>query len=481
MITDWAWVTASPAKEIADKDQRGDLISACRAWMDGGRCGSLADNHSQRGLDLVSPDLLLKRRINARHTSAPPRNRSGPHSIGGSALYAKLDGPTPPHALLPLSPMAVSVQRAIALPFDPAPTRKRTTSFSVVYSPRKRLHRTESVGDIAFEPSKTAAPSVPYTRTLRFYKEQKERRRALVRAAVSASSCVDPPAPPTALPLPPARTNRTPIPLALPPARSPLARCESASVPPPARALLLVPHAARTRTTCGTGVPPGSGSASLLSPSSSRSSCSRVLLGTSSSSSSSLPNPKTSSKPKSSSKPPASLHRRALTAALRATPHGAKILHMGARLAVGILGATAELERICAGAGGCSEPVEGDEFGGEDEDEDEDGDADDMTEGAQDKEERLLDLDLELELEDVLAADADIDIDAVGEDEDEDVPMPDAPSPSFASPCPSSPTTANPQQQQHPVLSASWIVVVGDRDLSRDSKEREREEWEMVE
>ncbi|KAF7330217.1 hypothetical protein MVEN_02458800 [Mycena venus] len=69
-------------------------------------------------------------------------------------------------------------------------SRKRTTSFSS--PPRKRLHRTDSYVDLSFAVSTspstsapTATPSastpVPYTRTLRFYKEQKERRRALLR------------------------------------------------------------------------------------------------------------------------------------------------------------------------------------------------------------------------------------------------------------------------------------------------------------
>ncbi|KAJ7199566.1 hypothetical protein B0H12DRAFT_1081367, partial [Mycena haematopus] len=65
-------------------------------------------------------------------------------------------------------------------------SRKRTTSFSS--PPRKRIHRTESYVDLSFAVSSSsstastsACTSVPYPRTLRYYKEQKERRRALLR------------------------------------------------------------------------------------------------------------------------------------------------------------------------------------------------------------------------------------------------------------------------------------------------------------
>ncbi|KAJ7649772.1 hypothetical protein FB45DRAFT_1049949 [Roridomyces roridus] len=117
---------------------------------------------------------------------------------------------------------------------------------------------------------------------------------------------------------------------------------------PPPRAVLIVPAATRTRTTCGTGVPPGS---SRPSPSSNSTSPRRSFPP---SSCVSLPpittSPKvTHTKPKPKRTPPQTLHRRAVLASLRATPHGAKIVHMGARLAVGILGATAQLERLCTG------------------------------------------------------------------------------------------------------------------------------------
>ncbi|KAI0046334.1 hypothetical protein FA95DRAFT_1494211 [Auriscalpium vulgare] len=48
------------------------------------------------------------------------------------------------------------------------------------------------------------------------------------------------------------------------------------------------------------------------------------------------------------SKPDQNLYRAAIAGCMRATPHGKKILNMGARLAISILTATQELERIVA-------------------------------------------------------------------------------------------------------------------------------------
>ncbi|KAJ7760678.1 hypothetical protein DFH07DRAFT_429110 [Mycena maculata] len=344
--------------------------------------------------------------------------------------------------------------------------------------PRKRLHRTESVVDLSFTPNADATTSttvttpqgVPYTRTLRFYKEQKERRRALVRAALSSSSPISTPewtsptpraaawqgATTQSLPPPPRRPTATAT-LHLPPARSPLARsCPLATAP--RCAYVHIPRAER-RTTAGTGVPPGSGTARPASPSTAaksppKSPASLPRTPSSRALSSLASTPPAPSK-KKTPRQPTTLHRRALLAAFRATPSGAKILHMGARLAVGVLGATAELERICAytcseGDASCSEEVDGD------------------------GEEYLpaLEMDcMDADIADVLLDEGEGELDAMGplfahpdadgwgapdqdqdEDadaEDEDVPMPDAP----------------------PSLSASWIVV-GEGEASQG--------WEMV-
>ncbi|KAJ7116536.1 hypothetical protein C8R44DRAFT_792783 [Mycena epipterygia] len=122
---------------------------------------------------------------------------------------------------------------------------------------------------------------------------------------------------------------------------------------------------------------------------------------------------------------------------MRASPQGAKILHMGARLAVGIMSATRELERICAMRGEGEGCERGESQEGDDEGDDLDADADE-------------DLDAD--------ADADADPDFLPlstppsslTTSDTDVPMPDADAPP-------------------PALTASWIVVPG-----------EREDWEMV-
>ncbi|KAJ7649767.1 hypothetical protein FB45DRAFT_997046 [Roridomyces roridus] len=352
--------------------------------------------------------------------------------------------------------MSVCVQVQV----DAIPTqRKRTasaSSFSCDARPRKRLHRTESVLDLATLATEQPPPQqpesqplpvqVPYNRTLRYYKEQKDRRRTLVRAALS-------PAPqtltftPTPLSLPPAPPIHQRKPQ-LPAARSPLARDTDLPIPssPPPRALLIVPAAARARTTCGTGVPPGS---SRPSPSSNSTSSSSRR---SSPPSSCItlppitPDPTTPkvTKPKPKRNPPQTLHRRAVLASLRATPHGAKILHMGARLAVGILGATAELERLCTP--GTSHVEE------EESDEDAEGEIDE-----------------ELLLEGVMDVEPDFYL-SDPEEAEPDVAMPDA----------------ELEMEMPPVLSASWVVLGESPQALNESRMQSRsaaaeQEWEMVE
>ncbi|KAJ7649769.1 hypothetical protein FB45DRAFT_1017219 [Roridomyces roridus] len=138
--------------------------------------------------------------------------------------------------------------------------------------------------------------------------------------------------------------------------------------------------------------------------------------------------------------PSQTLHRRAVLASLRATLHGAKILHMGARLAVGILGATAELERLCDGAS----------HGHVEEESDED------AEGE---------IDEELLLEAVMDVEPDFYL-SDPEEAEPDVAMPDA----------------ELEMEMSPVLSASWIVLGESqcRMQSRSSSSAEQE-WEMVE
>ncbi|KAJ7220202.1 hypothetical protein GGX14DRAFT_433781 [Mycena pura] len=306
--------------------------------------------------------------------------------------------------------------------------RKRTTSFSCPSTgsgsrPRKRLHRTESVVDLTLlardaacpplastnnATPLTTPPPVPYTRTLKFYKEQKERRRAVMRRETLCTPVpvpVDSPSVRWHIPTPaPVCDPVSPSPNSarLPPT-SPLAHCElslsSDSAQPLARALVLPPPPS-SQSACGPAHPPPP--------------CARAR-----------------SKSKSKAKAPADLHRRALTACMRASPAGAKILHMGARLAVGIMAATRELEQMCDG----------------------DGEEDGMNEN-------------EVEEEDVVAADA-------------DVPMPDADSDADAD--------SEPELEPEPAMSASWVVV-GERPAVACGREimreygvtRERDDWEMV-
>ncbi|KAK7032771.1 hypothetical protein R3P38DRAFT_770634 [Favolaschia claudopus] len=318
--------------------------------------------------------------------------------------------------------MAVSVLQ----PFHsfPESSRKRTTSFSSPPNP-KRLHRTESFLDLSFAVATPQPPTtnqVPYHRTLRFYKESREKRKALLRR--------EPPRLDAPLPTPPTPhtttfrvTRKKAVPAPPPPP------------PTPTRTLAPSPLVCRTARTALTPTPP------MRAPFPSRSRAPTLA--------------PTKPRPKQ-----ADLHRRAVTACMRASPSGAKILGMGARLAVSMMSAmsaTLELEQLCS-----------------DDDDDASSDAESLLD-----EEMDMDVDLELELDDE-------DVDAVGEDDDGEDGEPlqmqmrrghdqgRLISPACASDLPAPPTS--PVQAPQPiVLSASWIVVGGE-----SPKEKEKEDWEMV-
>ncbi|KAJ7898700.1 hypothetical protein B0H14DRAFT_2675224 [Mycena olivaceomarginata] len=419
--------------------------------------------------------------------------------------------------------------------------RKRTTSFSS--PPRKRLHRTETYVDLSFSvaPSAPAPPStastatsasasapassstytVPYTRTLRYYKEQKERRRALLRreplvlsppassssytssASTSGSTSGSAPISSTSQATTSQPTTPQPKPLAYrrvrtppsPPDPGPPMRClppsplvarrdvfQCALTPPP---LLRAPMPSRPRT-----------SSRSSSSSSSRRTSSPPLPTNSNSSPKSKPNAR---------KGQLDLHRRAVTACMRASPAGAKILHMGARLAVGIMAATRELEAMCApGSFDDGGDAEGDESEDEDENEDE---AEAEAEECVDETKSVgADAEMDLDLDD-------LDIDAEGIDDDDmlsdeelavsvakpvgrvivPAPAPRSPRPlarSAALASLESPALSLEVQQADvpmpapdalspPVtLSASWIVV---GEAVTPVREAPREDWEMVE
>jgi len=141
-----------------------------------------------------------------------------------------------------------------------------------------------------------------------------------------------------------------------------------------------------------------------------------------------------------------------VTACMRASPAGAKILHMGARLAVGIMSATRELERMCgddARAGGDQEMLDD----GEEDDEDEEDEDDIDAEGVDDED--MIDSDEDLPLSFMTAKSTGRLIASSVSSTVEDVAMPDA----------------------QPTMSASWIVIEEERAL----REKEKEDWEMVE
>ncbi|KAJ7807631.1 hypothetical protein B0H14DRAFT_3881836 [Mycena olivaceomarginata] len=320
--------------------------------------------------------------------------------------------------------------------------RKRTTSFSS--PPRKRLHRTETYVDLSFSvaPSAPAPPStastatsasasapassstytVPYTRTLRYYKEQKERRRALLRreppvlsppassssytSSASTSGSTSASAPISSQATTSQPTTPQPKPLAYRRVRTPPSPPDPG---PPMRCLPPSPLVARRDVfQCALTPPP-----LLRAPMPTRPRTSSRSSSSSSSRRTSSPPLPTNSNANSKSKPNArkgqlDLHRRAVTACMRASPAGAKILHMGARLAVGIMAATRELEAMCApGSFDDGGDAEGDES--EEEDEDDEAEAEECVEETKSV---GADAEMDLDLDD-------LDIDAEGIDDDD--------------------------------------------------------------
>ncbi|KAJ7746303.1 hypothetical protein B0H16DRAFT_960975 [Mycena metata] len=398
--------------------------------------------------------------------------------------------------VLPPTPAPYTLQRGVAgMIHTPAAggERKRTTSFSS--PPRKRLHRTETYVDLSFTLSSstatatataststsTASSTVPYTRTLRFYKEQKERRRALLRREPPS---LDPHT--TTSYTTPAAPHRTSSASTTPRVQStstttPPIRRTSPSPPPP-------PAPPRARTTPPSPLVDGKVARTpppvVRAPFPSRSKPSPSP-STLTSTASSKPSPSAAGK-----KPAADLHRRAITACMRASPAGAKILHMGARLAVGIMSATRELERMCeTREAERSWNLEGAGLFSFAEDDGEDGDMEGLEDEELDAEgvdeEDLMD---EEEVE-VLAAFSPASVGRLiapapastssslplpstrsasttatpnARQEDADVPMPDAPSPT-------TPTT--------PQMSASWIVIGAG---GAEEKTQGQGDWEMV-
>ncbi|KAJ7900925.1 hypothetical protein B0H14DRAFT_2555736, partial [Mycena olivaceomarginata] len=331
---------------------------------------------------------------------------------------------------------------------------------------RKRLHRTETYVDLSFSvaPSAPAPPStastatsasgsapaslstytVPYTRTLRYYKEQKERRCARLR-------------------------------------REPL--------------VLSPPASSSSYTSSGSTSGSTSGSAPISSSTSQ---------ATTSQPTTPQPKPFAFRRP-NARKGQLDLHRRAVTACMHASSAGTKILHMGARLAVGIMAATRELEAMCApGSFDDGGDADGDESEEENEDEDEAGA--EAEECVEETKSVGADAEMDLDLDD-------LDIDAEGIDDDDmlsdeelavsvakpvgrvivPAPAPRAPRPlarsaalaSLESPALSSevpqadvPMPAVDAPSPPVTLSASWIVV---GEAVTPVREAPREDWEMVE
>lgn len=205
--------------------------------------------------------------------------------------------------------------------------RKRTSSFSCpssTFTPSPRptkaprtemssLRRTESCASLSAmqavastsssssSAQHAVSPAVPYTRTLRYYKEQRERRKALINRSFETrtSSDVSPPDSPTPV---------TPVMASYGKPRS-----------SPVGGRVPIYFASDSKATFRTSSP--------LSPM-------RAIL------------PARPSFPRSKAEP--DLYRQAITTRMRCSPDGQKILHMGPRLALSIMAATKELERIVA-------------------------------------------------------------------------------------------------------------------------------------
>ncbi|KIK37460.1 hypothetical protein CY34DRAFT_109081 [Suillus luteus UH-Slu-Lm8-n1] len=187
----------------------------------------------------------------------------------------------------------------VILPSSTANSRKCTSSFAQPYpshSSRMSLRRTASFlslsdyegdEDLSSGPSiyaKTQPPVVPYTRTLYHYKEQRERRKAVLSRSRPEFTIAPP------------------------------------STKQPAKLTLQLPEPRQPHKQMA-----GLRTSSPLSPT-------QKLL------------PPRASFPRS--KPEPDLYRIAIRARMRRSPEGAKILRMGPRMAVSILAATRDLEML---------------------------------------------------------------------------------------------------------------------------------------
>ena len=251
------------------------------------------------------------------------------------------------------------VQTPLSVPISPpeaTSARKRTSSFSyssTAFSPNPRpakaarmtgtdtLRRHETMLVIpegtstSISASKSAgytadATSLPYYHTLQYFKDQRLRRKALSRANV------DPITIRTRLEV----TQRQPAPCETPQQEQP--RC------PPVPAAKLPPPKPRNPTVVTTKRRPPTPTAP------------QVILPSVSSPITVLRTPRTSSPLSPTrttlpgrpvfprSKPETDLYRTAIKTCMRSSPLGQKILHMGPRLAMSIMTATQELERIVA-------------------------------------------------------------------------------------------------------------------------------------
>ncbi|CAK5268870.1 unnamed protein product [Mycena citricolor] len=339
-------------------------------------------------------------------------------------------------------------------PPTPTTQRKRTTSFSS--PPRKRLHRTESSLDLslyAAGSSSSASPSTTTTmltavphRSLRYHKEQKDGRRRPAHPSCATSSsapsfpslsfqttaAVVPPSPLSLSTPSPSKLKATVSFYVQPPAPT---RSQPPADPPglashPCSSPLSTSASKRAYTPPSPPRAPFPPSKSKSKSKSLSQAKSRTLV---------LPPtsiaPALSKVPKPSHSACSDLHRRALTACMRTTPSGSKILHMGARLAVGIMSATEELERIC------TMDVEDAGLAGDDLDLD-------------------LDLDLDAEIGDIPDEDVDELLNAASEllgDSDPDVAMADV---------------------ECAPMSTSWIVVA--ETPCAAAAVAKAEDWEMI-
>ena len=219
---------------------------------------------------------------------------------------------------------------------QPSPARKRTSSFSypiAVLSPNPRpakaprttqmgsLRRTETLAHIPETTNTTTTnDALPYYRTLQCYKDQRLRRKAVNRATAEPLTIrtrpIDDSSRQSPQQQPPTQSSFTSKPLKV-------SFNTTKRVPPPkAPSQVILPSVASPITVTRTHR-----TSSPLSPL-------RTVL------------PGRPVFPRSKQEP--DLYRVAIKTHMRSSPEGQKILHMGPRLALSIITATKDLERIVA-------------------------------------------------------------------------------------------------------------------------------------